>query len=193
MAPIVTLDGSRDSDRDHTIKRKKKIVRIALACITIANVLIFAYVGTVVYSVSKTTIILQNTGSYSYNTYGTPTLSDDTYDYNFTLTLGNHGIYRIQAITLDIDAYVNKSTADPALVPPNSFYGRLDQVIPPINPGTVANHTLILPVNATTTSMLALLNQNVTLRIVFSISTGVQQFSLRVSGVFYLTQTFSKS
>ncbi len=189
MATKQPFSDSRGTSRDEVIRRKKTIVRTALAFVTIANVLIFAYVGSVIYSVSKTTVVIVDTGAYTYNTHNTLNLNDDTYDYALNLTLGNRGIYPIQPITLHIDVYINNSSAY-LLVPNGTIFGSLDQVIPAVNPGTITNQTMILAVNATTVLMTSLLNANVTLRTAFTIDTSVQQFSLHVEGLFYQTQHF---
>jgi hypothetical protein len=180
---------SRDSSRDQIIRRKKTIVRTLLAFVTIANVLIFAYVGSVIYSVSKTSVVLVDTGSYAYNSHEPLNFNDDTFDYTLNLTLGNLGIYPIQPITLYIEVYVNNSSVS-LLVPNGTFFGSLDQTIPAVNPGTITNQSMILAVNATTALMASLVGADVTLRTEFTIDTAIQQFSLHIAGMFYQTQHF---
>jgi hypothetical protein len=176
-----TPNSAGGSPRDRVIKRKATVVRTALTFITIADVLIFAYVGSVIYSVSRTSVVLDDTSTYAYNV-NTPSISDDTIDYYLNLSLSNQGIYPIQAITLHVEVYIHNSTD--ILLPAGTHFGDLDQVIPAVLPGNTTSLTLTLAIDAEYGIIYALLYKDVWMRIEFTIATAVQQFAVRVNGTF---------
>ncbi len=184
MVPKSSPNESRESPRDQVIRRKRSVVRTLLACVTIINVLIFAYVGSVIYSVSKTSVVLDDTSTYTYNLNNVGDPGDDTIDYYLNLSISNQGFYAIQAITLHIDVYVHNSTNE-GLVPSGTHFGNLTQVVPAVLPGNVTNLTLTLANDAAYSIIFGMKLVDVWLRIEFTIDTGVQQFPLHVAGKFF--------
>ncbi len=179
MASKASFNDSRDVSREKQIHRKAIVVRTALAVMTIANVLIFAYVGSVIYSVAKTSYWLDDNSTYQYNVNNILDPNDDTIDLYTNLSLGNHGLYPIQTISLHMDVYIHNGTYA------GTHFATLDQTIPTIVPGNTTNLTLTLAVDAGNAIILYLKFEDVLLRTEFVISTAVQQFPVRVNGTSY--------
>ena len=91
-------------------KKKSTFVKIGMNVILIANIVLFAFGASVIYSIAKTKVNVLDLAEIEYNQNNILDLNDDTIDYYVNVTIENNGIYPIDHISLDVESYVHNTT-----------------------------------------------------------------------------------